>query len=239
MREKCVVDLGAHDGSDTRMYLAQGYYVFAIDANPELTDELTRTLPLEHCCVLNLAVTEEITERDFYINHFTQWSSFNKLKGTKPAEWETSKPVGLNRVVRVKTTTFDQLYEEHIAPKFPEIEYLKIDVEGQDLHVLESMQRSSVRPRFVSCELGTLDVLVAMQILGYTRFSLTKQHELPNTQTRLSTADGRVIDYTLSDSTSGPFGTDLRHWVDFDTMAAEMAQLERIPGRWYDLHGAF
>jgi FkbM family methyltransferase len=238
MREKCVVDLGAHDGSDTRMYLAQGYYVFAIDANPELTDELRRTLPAEHCCVLNYALANEVAEREFYINHFSQWSSFNKAKGAQIAEWEIGKPVGLNRVMRVKTTTFDQLYQEHIAPKFSEVEYLKIDIEGQDLHVLKSLVNSICRPRFVSCELGTLEVLAAMRVLGYTRFSLANQHELSYKPVKISTADGRVIDYTLAYSTSGPFGNDLSCWVDFDAAAGAIAQLNRAAGYWYDLHGA-
>ncbi len=38
--KQLVFDIGAHDGTDSRMYLEQGFRVVAIEPNPHLADRL-------------------------------------------------------------------------------------------------------------------------------------------------------------------------------------------------------
>ena len=240
MPHKCVIDLGSHDGSDTFMYLAQGYYVFAVDANPEMAAALQSALSPEqqkYCTVLNAAVTKENTTREFYINHFSPWSSFNFEKGSRPAAWIKDGAVGLKQAVTVETMSFDSLWQTYIQPHFANIEYLKIDVEGQDLPILQSLAHTSIRPRFVSCELGTCDALLAMQALGYRRFYVAPQNELKHKTVTLTDISGQPLLYTLDENTSGPFGDDLTNWTLFDATLQIINALDKTKN-WYDLHGA-
>jgi FkbM family methyltransferase len=240
MASKCIVDLGANDGGDTFMYLAQGYYVFAVDANPELADALHASLsPEQHerCMVLNAAITKESGLCEFYINHFSPWSSFDPVKGNLHASWVTDGPTGLKQTVTVKTMPFVELWRAHIQHRFADIEYLKIDVEGQDLDVVSSLISTPIRPKFISCELGTHDVLLAMRGLGYRQFQIVSQRELKFKNVLLADISGQTFPYALAENTSGLFGDDLKDWTTFENTAKAIGELARDDLNWYDLHG--
>lgn len=241
MFDKCIIDLGSNDGGDTIMYLNQGYYVFSIDANPEATENIRKNIPqkfINNCSILNLALSDKEEYLEFYINHFSPWSSFNKDKGSRIASWEISKSVGLKEIINVKTTTIQNIYLEYISNKFTNIEYLKIDIEGKDLSVLKSLENTSIRPKFISCELGSLDILKSMNNLGYKYFKIVSQHELKNQKTKLTTINDEIIEYTLPNHTSGHFGKDIKNWINFENAAQEILKIDKSDGRWYDIHGS-
>lgn len=239
MFDKCIVDLGANDGGDTIMYLNQGYYVFSIDANPEMTDQIKRSIPKKYnsyCTILNFGLSDQEKDIEFYINHFSPWSSFNKEVGSRIAHWKENK--GLKQTINIKTTTIKKIYSEYISKKFLDIEYLKIDIEGKDLVVLKSLEDTSIRPKFISCELGSIDILNTMKNLGYDKFKIISQHELKNKQTNITTINNEIIEYTLPDHTSGHFGKDIKNWISFEDATQEILKIDRSAGRWYDIHGS-
>jgi len=91
MFNKCVVDLGGYRGQDTLMYLTQGYYVYTIEANPLLAEAIIQSIPEQYknnYQVLNLGISDKIEESNFYINHYPQWSSFDKTIGSRKAHWQ-------------------------------------------------------------------------------------------------------------------------------------------------------
>lgn len=241
MFDKCIIDLGANDGSDTLMYLNQGYYVYSIDANPFIIESITKLIPecyKNYCEILNIGISEKIEEVDFYINYFSPWSSFNKNKGSQKAFWIKGPDVGLKKIIKIKTLDLKTLYQEHILKKFNSIEYLKIDVEGKDIFVLKSLEKTDIRPNYISCELGSIEMLMTMRSLGYKTFNIIDQSSIRNNKVKLTTIDNKIIDYTLSSQTSGKFGTDLLNWVTFDVAEKEIFNLDRSANRWYDIHAS-
>ena len=84
-----IIDLGLHNGQDTRMYLAQGYYVIGIDANPNMIKIAKSSLTdeqLNHCQLINTGISfEDCAAIPFYVNKTCdKWSSFTeygKLEG--------------------------------------------------------------------------------------------------------------------------------------------------------------
>lgn len=239
--DKCIIDLGAYDGQDALMYLTQGYYVFCIEANPDNIPIINHTLAAykTHYQILNYGITMNGKEhRPFFINYFSTWSSFNEHKGSQIASWQGAPRSGLNRKINIPTITIDQLYSQYIFSKFVDIEYLKIDIEGLDHAILKSLLSSSVRPRFISCELGQSNIVDTMLALGYNTFCVVKQHTLPNTTVNIKTINKELIGFTLGHCTSGPFGCDLSNWVDANAAKIEIDLLEKGSGKWYDLHAS-
>ena len=66
-----IYDLGMHNGDDTEYYLAKGYRVIAVEANPllcaEAEERFAETIAAGRLRVLNLAIAETSGEAEFYV----------------------------------------------------------------------------------------------------------------------------------------------------------------------------
>ncbi len=238
MPDKCVIDIGMHDGSDTIMYLSQGYYVFAVEANPLMAEERQKRIPAKFAGqyeILPYAVTKyDCKAEPFYVNHQTYWSSFNPVKGTKLAPWiPEGQPNGLNKVIHVDCISVKTLYEKFVRPKFEYAHYAKIDVEGKDFEVLCGFAEVT-RPTYISCELGDLRLLHAMADMGYKEFKVVRQNDIINKRVQITTSTNNILEYSLEESCSGPFGVDLHDWCDYAAAEKEITSLDTK--YWYDLH---
>jgi hypothetical protein len=86
------------------------------------------------------------------------WSSFDPEKGKKGGRYESTT---------VPCITAQQLIASHGRPFF-----MKVDIEGADYQVLESLDAKSV-PDYISLELSCVDpILERLLDLGYSRFKL-------------------------------------------------------------------
>src|SRR5712691_5823534 len=67
-----IYDVGMHDGSDTAYYLAKGFRVIAVEANPALVESAQRRFPAaledRRPTLLNVAIASEAAPVDFWIN---------------------------------------------------------------------------------------------------------------------------------------------------------------------------
>ena len=76
--------------------------------------------------------------------------------------------------------------------------YLKIDVEGVDLLVLDSLYNMDARPKYVSIEFDKVDFgaleaeLRTLSDLGYSRFKVVQQNPSPGQEYSTTTLDGPV-----------------------------------------------
>lgn len=179
--EGLVYDVGLYDGVDTSFYLARGYRVVAVDADPgaiESAEQAFREpirsgrLTLVHGAIA-AADAELVT---LYVSDHRDWSSLNPGIAGRSG-------VGF-REVEVPTTSIAGLLERFGTPQ-----YLKIDIEGMDEVALADLGMSAGRPTYVSVEaecaddarqgdeeaLRKLDLLVG---LGYGRFKLVDQSSL-------------------------------------------------------------
>ena len=166
-RSNLIIDVGAHNGDDTAYYLHLGYRVIAIEANPELTEDIKRRFPTEveagTLTVLNVGVAHRPCILPFCVSDDkTVLSSFDR------ALVEThSKNI---RVVPVECTTLDTVIRSYGVPY-----YVKIDIEGYD-HVAVDGLTHETRPQYVSCELTHTEGLIPkLYALGYRRFKLVNQ----------------------------------------------------------------
>ena len=220
-----IFDVGMHKGEDTEYYLKKGFNVVAFEANPELIehckirfqDAIARhRLQIIEGAVASASVGTVVT---FYTNQTSVW-------GTVDARWALrNSRLGSKTTGELKVNRIDG-YE--IFAKFGMPFYLKIDVEGVDKYVLESVKDFVERPQYVSIESEKVNFanleseLELLMQLGYSKFKVVQQDMIPGTTIRTRTLEGRDFEYTFEAHSSGPFGEDIAQpWMTPDeTIAA-------------------
>ena len=242
-----VFDLGAHRGLDTGFYLAKGFRVVAVEANPELARAMEGRFPEAvaegRLRVEWAAVNDEERPVAFFVNHrHTGMSSLNPYRGKRGGGHRVEVPG-----VRLRT-----LLSRHGVPY-----YLKVDLEGADDMALEDLACAPSLPTWLSTEGGDADTIRLLSSLGYRRFALVDQGRVPRESGRLLESEGRPLRWTFEKGASGPFGMDLEQdWQGMDeTMERLQARRARRLGAieahstdleealaaarsfsWYDLH---
>jgi FkbM family methyltransferase len=215
MAADLIFDVGAHKGEDTAFYLAKGFRVVSIEANPSfcaaLGEQFKDAVSSGRLTILNLAIFKAEGQIDFYINEN------NSVWGTTNPEWvERNRQLGAANVKRV---VVEAMPLSAIIKKFGVPHYCKIDIEGNDVQALESLAECDETPDFVSIESEKLhwDRLIAelklLRSLGYRRFKIIDQsfidlQDCPNPPT-----EGKLVDHKFELGSSGLFG-------------------EELPGRW-------
>lgn len=236
---KCVLDIGMNDGEDTIMYLNQGYYVFSLEANPELIKNVKIPKEFEGKYeIFNFGISKDEEKIDFYVNHHSPWSSFIESIGIRKRDDFGSDFIsGFKKVIKINTLTIFSFYEKYIKRKFNDIEYIKIDIEGKDHEALLGM--NNLRPKFLSCEFAN-DVisLEKMKEMNYNKFNIVNQKEIIGKKTKITKVDGTKIEYDMPHSISGQFGYDLDNWVDYEIALNQLQELKTRENLdiWYDIH---
>jgi FkbM family methyltransferase len=166
-----VFDIGMHNGDDTAYYLARGYRVVAVEANPIMCttarERFAREINAGQLSVRNIGIAETRGKMDFWISSHTEWSSFHAENATKgDAEAAT---------ITVETVTFQQLVEEEGTPF-----YLKIDIEMNDSLCLKDLAATASRPAYLSIESNVhadADIKL-LESLDYRSFKCVRQNDL-------------------------------------------------------------
>lgn len=167
MNENLVYDIGMNNGDDTRYYLSLGYNVIAVEASPDLVNEVLchfkKEIQEKKLEILNVGIASEEGYLDFYLNkHDSVWNSFDKTLGSRGG-------AGFE-IVKVKTKSLDQLIDEKGMPY-----YLKIDIEGYDRVALSGLVKYKAKPKYLSVELYDIDLIIMLGNLGYTNFKIIDQ----------------------------------------------------------------
>lgn len=161
-----IYDVGMHNGDDTALYLARGFRVVAIEANPVLAElgakRFAPELAAERLQILNVGVGADDAVADFWVNDDNdEYSSFVKEVGCRNGS--ACHPV------QVRCVPFARILEQHGVPY-----YMKVDIERADVHCLRGLDRAD-RPRYVSVEAHSLEYLCILSELGYDRFKCVDQ----------------------------------------------------------------
>jgi FkbM family methyltransferase len=229
---RLIFDLGMNNGDDTAHYLSQGFDVVALDANPALCEtarsRLRTAIEAGHLKILNAAIWEKSGEATFYINlDNDHWSSLD-------IGW-AGRDASRCREISVPCVTLSSLFGEFGVPH-----YLKIDVEGVDLAVLEQLRSHELLPRYVSvedCRFGLL-FIETLASCGYDGFKLLDQSTVCH-------MTDRATGCLFPAGSSGPFGKDLPgDWLSHEEMvtlySSTVRDLEgkRLAPRtqWWDIH---
>ena len=139
-----IFDLGMYEGQDSKFYLAKGFRVVALEANPELCRRNSETFSKQigegRLTIVPKALWHEAGKQiPFYI--YSAWSSvYPDIAGRE------NNPT---TEVQVATTTVAELFERYGVPH-----YLKCDIEGADKILCDQLVGQPHMPDFVSVEDG-------------------------------------------------------------------------------------
>jgi FkbM family methyltransferase len=259
MDDRLIYDVGVHVGDDTAYYLARGFRVVGIEADPLLAEQLKARFAAEiargRLTLLNVGVAERDGEAQFWVSERPLWSSFSREMATRD---------GLGAYpVSVRTTTLGSIMETYGTPF-----YCKIDVEGFDRVCVQSLRAGHV-PRYLSIEFdarhGAEDIGL-LRGLGYRGFKIVSQvtraqpsPALMSLATCLPYRAGVLLraaerrfrgvtsigDWSFGGESSGPFGDETPgRWHTYEDICELAGYLRQAESRreakglhdWFDLH---
>ncbi len=227
-----VIDLGMNNGDDSAYYLARGFRVVGVEANPELcivtNARFAAAIANGRLEIINAAITDSIGLKIFYINRaIDHWSSLD-------AAW-AGRDGHLLEPITIDGLPIAALFAHAGTPV-----YLKVDVEGADELVLDQLALLDELPQYLSvedCRFG-FRYLEKMTELGYCEFQLLDQSQVPQLV-------DPVIQWRFLPGASGPFGEALPgRWINAKEMMDYYSQIVRDRDghrrasrtHWWDIH---
>jgi FkbM family methyltransferase len=220
VNKNLIYDLGMHNGQDTDFYLAKGFKVIAVEANPDLCagarERFANQLESGQLIIEEIAISDTIGEATFYLNQTnTKWSSLFDVWG------ERGKGAVLTTV---KTDLFENLLSKHGIPY-----YLKIDIEGADAIALQALHKMKEKPNFVSVEGGGPVMLDIMKALGYSKFAVVNQANVEKIDCPKPAREGEYVDHNFEMGASGLFGEEiLEPWITYDEVMEERVRFKQV-----------
>jgi FkbM family methyltransferase len=189
-KHNTIFDVGFYDGADSKTYLAGGYCVVGVEADPDLVAQALQNFAVfianGQLQLANVAISPE--------GDATAWSVFYRSKCNK--EWNSFyETVGCrachpphhvdhNACEQVKVTATDcgGLFATFGVPQ-----YLKLDIEGAETGCFQALGRvGQTLPQFISAEITELVYIDTLHRLGYQGFKLVRQDRLISVSTRSS-----------------------------------------------------
>lgn len=231
-----IIDIGVHKGDDSAFYLAKGFKVVGVEANPSLCRHVRQRFAKEIAAgtyeLIEAAIADRAGQIEFYVNlDKDDWSSTDAHYGTRDN-------------TRFEKISVSAMVFEALLDRFPNAYFVKCDIEGGDLHVLQGLLRSRVRPRYFSVEAQKAIYLAYLGVAGYSQFKLVNQNlnwlqRMPNPP-----REGVHVEHTFQGDSSGPFGEESPGtWMNFDETADMYLSIDRcqlrqptISNAWYDFH---
>jgi FkbM family methyltransferase len=214
-----VFDIGMYRGEDTAFYLSRGYRVVGAEANADLVEVLHRRFRAEvrsgRVTILPVAIGPVRARARFAVSAGRQ-----QFSTADPAFVAAARRHGVDFAsVEVDMITIADVIDEYGIPYF-----MKVDIEGMDRAVVESMADLPTVPPLLSMESAatspsaTLDTVLGevalLRRLGYRRFKLVDQRRVSGLAGRALRTEGLPVIYDHEDEASGPFG-------------------DEAPGRWH------
>lgn len=211
VQDDLIFDVGMHDGTDTAYYLAKGFRVVAVEANPALVEAARARFSTEidqgRLKLIPAAIAETRGSIPMAVaDGMTIWSSID------PGFIERNRGVDY-RYVDVPTITFTDVLTEYGVPYF-----LKVDIEGNDMLPIRALHEVEARPRFVSIEssvtghkpefANVFEELTRLWGLGYRRFKYVNQATLSQITLPRRAQEGEYVDFRFDGHSSGPFGRE-------------------------------
>lgn len=228
-----VYDVGMHDGNDSAYYLAKGFDVVAIDANPSscerCRDRFTAEIRAGRLTILNVGVSNEEGVGTFHVNLAEEPISTFVPERFAAMEWVRQEW----REIDVPIVRLSDLIDRHGCAAF-----IKIDVEFFDQNVMLDLLRTNHRPPLISVEAQEIDTFCSLVCMGYRRFRLSSGEDVPRRFSRspIRRLDGSEFEWSFPSFSSGPFGEDYPEpWLGKD---AALERLMHIGPGWIDVHAA-
>lgn len=225
-----IYDFGMNNGDNLEYYLLKAPKVVGVDANAELCDaariRFSEPIVAGRLTILNAALVgdEDIESVTFYLSKGHHVIS--RLLEPEASARDRFEPV------QVPARTPASIIREFGAPR-----YVKIDVEGSDLSVLENMFDAGIFPPEVSAEAHSVRIFASLVSNGYSSFTLVDGLTVPDRygEATIATESGPAS-FSFKSHSAGPFGEDiLGPWEDTETFFYTLASA--FLG-WKDIHAS-
>jgi FkbM family methyltransferase len=160
------IDIGAHDPfylSNTALFYEKGCRGINVEANPQLCGSFRCNRPED--INLSIGVAESVGTCDFFVMEDTTLSTFSE------PEMKSLKGFGhkLSRIEKIKVCTLQKILDENNGGRCPDL--LSIDVEGQDLAILKTIDFGKTMPKVICAEAADYSPIGAGErrndLLGY------------------------------------------------------------------------
>jgi FkbM family methyltransferase len=225
-----ILDFGMHEGEDTEFYLACGADVIAFEANGSLVERNSRTFATAIENGRLKIVAGAIVAPDFTGSEQTFYTDRSRsVWGTTSSEWARRNATLGSNIAAVTVPAIDL---KAILSDAPDILYAKIDIEGADRFVLDTIRLVGTKPQYLSIESDKVALqsvvweIEGLQQLGYTRFAAVQQAIVPGSSVSGRTFDGAPLHFRFRKHASGPFGPYLQQ--DFKTAGEVIDQYRSI-----------
>lgn len=206
-RHGLIVDVGMHRGQDTAFYLAKGFTVLAIEANPQLVEAASARFASDirdgRLEILNVAIADQKGTIDFFVSEREGWGSARK-------DWADSRAaLGIeSHVVTVPAETVVGVMAGRERPH-----YMKIDIEGADAACVRALA-DAPKPSYLSVECDPMDQTETLAMIdhlvsyGYSGFKLINQALNPEQRPPNPPREGIFADTRFDEYSSGLFGEE-------------------------------
>ena len=200
--KKIIYDIGSNNGDDIPYYLMKADLVIAVEANPDLCNQIKTQFSKEITdgrLIVENVVMDISDGRDavaFYIHNN------NHVLSQFPV------PAHINnfRQVFLPSKNIISLIKEHGAPY-----YIKIDIEHFDQYLLQAIFLEGIFPPYISAESHSIDIFSSLvNTKKYQKFKLVDGATVFQKYENASilTQDGEVT-YSFPYHSAGPFGNDI------------------------------
>lgn len=235
---RTIFDIGVNNGDDSKFYLAKGFRVVGVEANPVMAEMLRHkfadAIEAGRYILLATGIWSERSVKTFYRNlDNDHWSSFDPVYGTRNGTRYEEIPV--------RCITISDLLSEYGVPY-----YMKIDVEGADKVILKDLRSERRLPRFISVEEYSVQAIDDLHALGYTGFQIVPQRDKSKFSPPKPSREGSYVAKKFTGTDSGPFGKDLPpdHWQSYSDARKTFVETIRNEDRkyvgpvseWHDVH---
>lgn len=226
-----IFDIGMHKGEDTEFYLKKGFEVAAFEAHPGLIEETKASLA-SFIDEKRLRIVEGAIVPDPDVKHITFYQYADRSKwGTIESDVVQSSDKRAAGVTEIKVPTIDFA---SVIQKTGMPYYMKIDIEGADIHCLEVLKSFDAKPAFLSIEAieqnidnqkKQIDLLCE---LGFDRFKAVQQARMHRRTLPEVSKEGNSVEHRFAKGSSGPFGSDLEgQWRTADEILADYEAIFR------------
>ena len=226
MNKKLAFDIGAYNGDTTDDILKYYDSVICIDANPYIIDELklkykdNNNIKIIHGCI-----SDSLVEKTkFYIAIDPVLCSIYKDISERflSSKYE----------IFVKNINVKDIINEYELP-----EYIKIDIEGADIIVLNQLSTLNEFPKYISCELqwphisngnnknADVEILNKLKDLGYNKFYI-----YDNVRQNIN---NKEFNKSFTDCIN--FENNLSYWISYNEAYNYIKSIKIDIFNWYDI----
>lgn len=147
-----MVDVGAHHGSSLGMFARLGWDVLAFEPDPVNRDKLLKNIQHYRTVKIDPRAVSDSGGKEVPFFSSDESSGISSMKAFRETHREAD---------RVQTVTLEDALQEYAIHK---VDFLKIDAEGFDFHVLKGLNFNHIAPEVIIVEFEDIKTLP----LGYT-----------------------------------------------------------------------